>query len=237
VAVVTPVYSATPSIHELQSLEQCDRVLSRYPRFIITAPGLDLGAYRERAPGFDVAWFDAAYFADLQGYNRLMLSRTFYGAFASFRHVLIHQLDALVFSDRLAEWCSRDYDYVGPPWFEPVSLGELGIPTLLPVRNRCIGNGGFSLRKVKAFRRVLFWLAPVAGRWQANEDLFWSLVAANYDPFFRVPSFRDALSFGFETRPRECFDLLGRLPFGCHGWARYDVAFWRPFLAELGIKV
>jgi hypothetical protein len=62
-------------------------------------------------------------------------------------------------------------------------------------------------------------------------DQFWSREARRYLPSFRVASVAEALGFAFEAAPRECFERNGRrLPFGCHAWAKYDRAFWEPFL-------
>lgn len=62
--------------------------------------------------------------------------------------MLIYQLDAWVFRDELEQWCKKGYDYVGAPWFEgyhkPESEKIIGV-----------GNGGFSLRKIKSFLKVL----------------------------------------------------------------------------------
>ncbi len=64
-----------------------------------------------------------------------------------------------------------------------------------------------------------------------NEDKFWSKRGPHYDPEFRVAPADVALRFAFETEPRACYELNGRqLPFGCHGWNRYDRSFWEQFL-------
>ena len=64
-----------------------------------------------------------------------------------------------------------------------------------------------------------------------TEDKFWSEMARRLDPTFRIPPPEEALSFAFETNPRECFELNGRrLPFGCHKWWFHDRAFWEPYL-------
>lgn len=62
-------------------------------------------------------------------------------------------------------------------------------------------------------------------------DQFWSVEARRFLPTFRVASVEEGLRFAFEAGPRECFERNGhRMPFGCHAWARYDRAFWEPFL-------
>jgi hypothetical protein len=66
-----------------------------------------------------------------------------------------------------------------------------------------------------------------------NNDVFWADEAVWYLPEFRVASVEQGLRFGFEVAPRKCFELTGgRLPFGCHAWARYDRAFWEPYLLK-----
>jgi hypothetical protein len=68
-------------------------------------------------------------------------------------------------------------------------------------------------------------------RYGINNDLFWSFHAAKYLPTFRLAPVRDGLRFAFEAAPRRCFELNARqLPFGCHAWAKFDAAFWEPYL-------
>jgi hypothetical protein len=64
-----------------------------------------------------------------------------------------------------------------------------------------------------------------------NNDYFWSFQATNYVPGFRVATPEAGLRFAFEMYPRRCFELNGgQLPFGCHAWAKFDPAFWEPYL-------
>jgi hypothetical protein len=64
-----------------------------------------------------------------------------------------------------------------------------------------------------------------------NNDIFWSDTAVTYLPEFKVASLEEGLSFAFEVSPRTCLEMNGgRMPFGCHAWARYDRAFWEPHL-------
>lgn len=64
-----------------------------------------------------------------------------------------------------------------------------------------------------------------------NNDIFWSDMAVRYHPEFRVATLEEGLRFAFETSPRTCLEMNGgKMPFGCHAWARYDRAFWEPHL-------
>ena len=72
-----------------------------------------------------------------------MLSSEFYRRFSKFEYILIYQLDAFVFKDQLNYWCKKGYDYIGAPWFEGFHLTKTGVNII------GVGNGGFSLRRVK----------------------------------------------------------------------------------------
>ena len=75
------------------------------------------------------------------------------------------------------------------------------------------------------------WLMKEFARHGWNEDAFWGHFAQKRLDNFRIPSPREALEFSFEIAPRYCFEQNSRrLPFGCHAWARYDRAFWEPYL-------
>ena len=73
-----------------------------------------------------------------------------------------------------------------------------------------------------------------------NEDIFWGLYSQLFDPTFRVPAPKEALSFAFEINPSASYEKNGRtLPFGCHAWPRYDRGFWEkmgmaPFASPAG---
>lgn len=98
--------------------------------------------------GERVVRFPQTYFTYPHGYNRLLLSRRFFDRWAAYDFILLYQLDCLVLNDRLAEWCRKDYEYVGAPWYD-----DHGRPKGDNVWR--VGNGGFSLRKVSAARSIL----------------------------------------------------------------------------------
>lgn len=202
----------------------------------------------------------------------MLLSPSFYRTFEQYEYILIHQLDSLVFSNRLLEWCTRELDFVGAP----------GLFVNWPRANE-IRNGGLSLRRTKAFLAVLEspqpWMTPdeywrrywshrsfpvralnlprryakefhrfngvrwETSRWErgtntsrtlgSNEDFFWSMEATRYQPDFTVAPADVALRFAFEANPQICYERTGhRLPFGCHGWTRYDRPFWETHLLQ-----
>jgi hypothetical protein len=52
----------------------------------------------------------------------------------------------------LEQWCEEDYDFIGPPWIRHKDTPYAGNSRY----EGKVGNGGFSLRKVKSFLRVLY---------------------------------------------------------------------------------
>lgn len=44
-----------------------------------------------------------------------MLEADFYRRFGKYKYMLIYQLDAFVFSDKLLDFCEMGYDYIGAP--------------------------------------------------------------------------------------------------------------------------
>lgn len=258
--VAIPVYKPAPDARERFSLEQCRRTLAAHPTVFVAPDGLDLTPYLAVIPTAAARRFDADYFRSIDGYNRLMLSREFYAAFADCQHILIHQTDALVFSDQLAAWCARGYDYIGAPWvrdwhFQPAwqrwpkawrsALAQRLQPS--PGSRWCryvpyglVGNGGLSLRRVAAFRAVLetepaalqAYRQPVAR--QFNEDVFWSYAARLDGQRLRIPVWQEALGFAMEYHIPQSLRILGGLPFGCHAWERQG-SDWYGVFQQLGL--
>ncbi|MDB5150050.1 MAG: hypothetical protein JWQ57_4070 [Mucilaginibacter sp.] len=150
VAVTIPIYKETPDQLELVSINQCFKILNKYPIILVVPESLNINFYENLFNNkFSIERFDNKYFDDLKAYNRLMLTSKFYKRFKQFKYILIHQPDAYVFRDELQYWCDAGYDYIGAPWFSDWNLSGPDSAFL------GIGNGGFSLRNVKSHLRVL----------------------------------------------------------------------------------
>lgn len=258
--VAIPVYKPAPDAREQFALRQCQRTLAAHPITFVAPAALDLAPYLALVPGAGAQRFEADYFRSINGYNRLMLSPAFYDAFAAYEYLLIHQTDAVVFSDQLAAWCARGYDYIGAPWvrdwhFQPAwqrwpkawrsALAQRLQPA--PGSRWCryvpyglVGNGGLSLRRVATFREVLAaepaalaaYRQPVAR--QFNEDVFWSYAARLNGQPLRTPDWREALGFAMEYHVPQSLRLLGGLPFGCHAWERQG-SDWQGVFQQLAL--
>ncbi|MBN3039529.1 MAG: hypothetical protein JW867_00200 [Candidatus Omnitrophica bacterium] len=149
VAVVVFFYRDHLLEHEEISLRHLDYYLSSYDRYIIKPPGLNVSR-----PGYMVKTFPERYFRSRRANGRLLLKNEFYSAFSSYQYVLNHELDSIVFSDKLRYWVEKGYDYIGAPWLGDVIDHQAGYN--FPYGGvDAVGNGGFSLRKISTFMKVI----------------------------------------------------------------------------------
>jgi len=244
VAVVIPIYKSELTEYEKVSLDRCLQVLGTHPIIVIAPDELSVETIHSLTANNNIAveQFDNSYFKNVDSYSKLLLLPDFYRRFTCYKYILIYQLDAFVFSDSLLEWCSLGYDYIGAPWINietPDLFFNRGIGKylrLIGITPKKVGNGGFSLRKIRSALIVLMIMGDFTRRWPTNEDIFWSIEVPKYSlGFFKIPDASLAKKFSIELEPKQCFKDNGNiLPFGCHAWEKYDIDFWRPFLKESG---
>ena len=142
VVVVIPVYTEELTPFEQISLAQAQKVLARYDICFMAPERMRASL---TAKGMRAEFWPDACFANVVGYSKLLLTPEFYERFAEYEYMLIYQLDAFVFSDRLESFCDMGYDYIGAPL--PYWSGW-------PYRMYLVGNGGLSLRKISSCIRV-----------------------------------------------------------------------------------
>lgn len=159
VCITIPTYKQFGELnkYEVISWQQCLRILGRHPICLVCPPAIDPAPYIADAALQGATcrheYFAAAYFAGIDGYNRLMLSRQLYRRFERYEYMLVYQLDVFVFRDEIAQWCAQGYSYVGAPWFEGYH------PTPEHTKLWQVGNGGFTLRRIPDALRALHTLA------------------------------------------------------------------------------
>jgi hypothetical protein len=264
-AVVIPVYKDNVDKFEEISLDRCFAVLGEYPVCLVTPEGLSIQTYQKVADRYgvrlNVESFEAKYFQGIEGYNRLMLSRSFYDRFSAFDRILLYQTDCFVFNDQFEYWCK--YDYVGAPWVYRDNIRnfyrdklKLDIKRLLKpiVENRMgtilykSGNGGFSIRNPRLFVEIIdrfgqegimnIYGGDGSSKSYYNEDVFWSIEVNRHGKHLKIPGFKKALRFSIDTSPSICYQLNQQvLPFGCHAYRRYEPDFWKPFIEQYGYKL
>lgn len=147
VAIMVPLSNRPGFTEDEQiSLRHLRHFLGHYDKYAIAPPGLDVDL-----PDFTILRFDDHYFGSAQNHKRLLFSPVFYRAFSGYEFLLTYHLDALVFSDQLLTWCERGFDFIGPPWVKHPDAPYAG---MTHIEGR-VGNGGFSLKRVSSFLKVL----------------------------------------------------------------------------------
>ena len=221
VAVVIPYYHNDLDWVEETSINQVIKVLDKHDLILLCPKSLKI---QEKYSDLTCVRVADDHMDSVQSYNQMMLSLWFYELFCGYEYVLIYQLDAFVFSDRLLEFCQLGYDYIGAPWLRG-SFNPNGVSGVYYV-----GNGGFSLRKVDSFINILKSNSVVP---DVNEDLQFAMFK---DKGLNVATMNIALKFSFEEMVDECFRLTGgELPFGCHAWSKMNFETWRPYFEQQGV--
>lgn len=244
--IVIPIYKDYNMLRydEILSFRQLCVIFPTRKKVIITADDRDVSIYieeaRQKGALLTVERFESSYFLSPATYNDLMLSSEFYSRFCLYDYMLIYQLDAYVFEDKLDYWMSKGYDYVGAPWFTNYGDHESGDDLWE------VGNGGLSLRRVKFYCDLLTCksllykgvdmahglcqfirsIAKSVGyhntiEWHKkkqrgilNEDCFLSfyLKRITNDPQLipLIPSPQEAIAFAFEKSPSYLYEKNGR---------------------------
>jgi hypothetical protein len=255
VKVIIPIYKSYFGELEEKSFLQCVKTLVNYEIVLVQPDGLNNDYITKKFSNIVVENFPKRYFENIEGYNELLLSVSFYERFLDVEYILIYQLDAFVFRDELKEWCEKGYDYIGAPWittpkntfwskyFDTIARNFRSKKKIS--REQLfykVGNGGFSLRKtashyaiVKKNKTFIFdFLKAEEKQIYAIEDVFWSLKAIELAPDFKIGEYEEALRFAIDRKPKIALALCNNiLPFGCHGINKPKVInFWKPILNQ-----
>lgn len=179
VAVVVPI-SNRPELtaDEEISIRHLRRFLGGYDKFLVAPRGLKF-----QLPEFETRYFSRKFFGSARAHGRLLYWPGFYKEFEDYQYILIHHLDALVFSDELTEWCRTDLDYIGAPWIPCADYPWAKEPR--------VGNGGLALMKVEAVLNVLHerYRTEPAKYWDDElADLFKALASILVYPKRLTPS-------------------------------------------------
>lgn len=250
--VIFPLYQK-PTELELSFLENGLAKTAGHKHIIVAPDDLIIDESFGLLQQLEVKHFSKKFFSDIAGYNRLLLSKKFYQAFIQYDFLLIHQADVFLFKAELNEWCAKDYDYIGAPFFRPEKLNRNLAYNLFQKikltfkknkiygsRHNKVGNGGLSLRKINSALQVLDKIDPmILNKYLQtkgcafNEDIFWSFEAPLVVKL-NIPNWEEALRFAVEFHPAVAYAYLGKkLPFGCHAPLKNNPIFWKKFISSL----
>lgn len=231
-AVIIPVYKPLLDADELFSVSHSLLQLQGYDIHWVAPQSLDMGFYFDTFKVEKIQRFDNAFFHNIEGYNRLLVSVAFYERFCDYEFMLICQPDAIVLKPELHLWLEKPYDYIGAPWPQGFSLKiqTASIPMANAINcTAFVGNGGFSLRRNAACIELLNEFPDVRDQWSLAghaEDLFFSFLG-NLSQQFRIPNLMTAAHFSHDIDPSYLQKLIsGQDPFGVHAWRKYEPEYW-----------
>jgi hypothetical protein len=229
-AVIVVIIDSKPTALQRYSLMVLERLYLLKHDIVLVQPR-GLGYQRKRLRSIEL---DRKYFATPRARAALKISPFFYEKFRGYEYILEHDLDSLVFQNRLAFFCSLGRDYISAAWIPTTDRWPLA---------PFVGLGGLSLRKVSSFERVsrrithsrehAHLIEEVVGRYAA-EDVFWGRDAPRIDPAFKVCTLEESLRFCFNGSPDPYRPKVRRMPpFGCHGFglSTCDFLFYNRFVA------
>jgi Protein of unknown function (DUF5672) len=231
-AVVIPIYKQHFNTDEIFSVKKSLSHLAGHDVYWVAPASLDIRAYQHMFGIDRVERFDDHYFANIAGYNRLLVSTLFYERFLNYEYMLICQPDAVVLKPELHIWLNKSYDYIGAPWPKGYSftIQTKHIPIEEGVTcTAFVGNGGLSLRRNRACISLIQEFDDVSDNWHTHghaEDLFFAFVGTLSQNFL-LPNIMTAANFSHDIDPRYLQKLTNhQLPFGVHAWEKYERSFW-----------
>jgi hypothetical protein len=254
VTVVIPLRLEEPTELEKISLAQTLTVLHRYPIALMAPTGLDTSWYEERCQGHANVRIERFDWHGYEAFTMLMMDPLFYKRFWDYEYMLICHLDAFVFRDELAKWCHLGYDYMGAVVYSPDFWNEnTRLRRLTGFTNpEYIGNGGFALKKIRAFHhmltkyRVYISLYHRMRKWRGTmffDDLFLAVHFPKLSSRFRIAPKFLAQQFGVDSGKWREEDLPftnednDTLPFGVHGWIQHNLDYWEPCIERYGYRL
>lgn len=215
--VVIPAYKTKLNTFEHDSLVQCVKTLGNQYEIVLACPhSLDISSYYIIAGrALSVLRCNDSFFRSQKTYSDMCECWQFYDAFNDYQYMLIYQLDAWVFENRLKEFMDMGYDY----------LGALHLPGVHCVLGEC-GNGGFSLRRISRFIEVC--KKTDFTSFKNYEDCAFT---QQLKKEFNLPPMKICYRFSFQELPSRFYSMNGnKLPMGCHAAEKFGKTFWKQFI-------
>ena len=215
--VVIPIYKKNPTNIEKASYFQVLSVLSKnYEIALLHGKSLDVSNYKvDGVPVSEIICEDI-FFSSRACYSDMLEFRQFYELFNGYKYILLYQLDAWIFEDRVKFFTKLDYDFIGS-----IHLFSGG-------NGFSVGNGGFSLRKVSSFIRVCGEENGAIIPQKFPEDLAFSVSLSEK---LKIAPINIGIQFGFQNMPEKLYEKNGnKLPMGCHAFEKCNFAWWKKFI-------
>ena len=256
--IVIPIYKENLSCAEISSLKQCVNIFTNRDIKLVCPRNLNVAVYEKifTNVNFSLERFDDNNFYSLCAYSKMLLTPEFYMRFSEYDFMLIYQLDAWVFRDELDYWCNQGFSYIGAPWFVGDKLSAIAGNGGFSLRNindmiKILSNKqaikynpreyadsylkSFDLKTIfnVAYNYLMHFFCEIPF-WEStalNEDYAIVKYSKKFMKEFKCAPPNIAMKFSFEVHPEILYKMNGyKLPFGCHGYLKYNPEFWEKFI-------
>ncbi|MGX9418439.1 DUF5672 family protein [Vibrio sp. WJH972] len=227
--VIIPIHKEKLDQNEISALKSYQQYFENIDLSFIAPRALDCSFYEENYPNYSIRRFNNYYFKSPKTYNKLMLNKIFYTQYTNYEYIIIAHTDAIIFNYKadLNEFLDMGYDYVGPPWYsQPISRKTSNWKYLIKrivIHKPSVlesGGGGFSLRKVDSFVRLLS-LENLFVKifWHFNEDIYFAYRGNVGKNRISVAPTEVAEKFALEEGMNTKAEVLK--PIALHAWTHY----------------
>jgi len=230
-AVVIPYYKNDLKDIEIYCLEKSLAVIGHQHDVYFMMPlGLENG---RNSDNFYSYYVSGNHLKSVETYCRFLLEPDLYASFCRYDKILILQVDAVLLRDDIISWASKDFDYIGAPWFDRLIFRPSFTRLVNPNASERldVGNGGLCMinprgflylqnRYSEIFEEFYKYTGPNAG-----QEALYSFLCRE-DEFLKVASRDVASLFSLELNAREQIEIQGVLPMGFHSLFKYDLDLW-----------
>lgn len=255
--IIVPVYKEKLDITEELSFKRLHKVIyenerpfhmddfrdwKEIPVYLVCPKGMNTDKYKEIYPSIQIKEFPKKYFKSISTYSQLLINYDFYKSFNEYDYMCIYQLDCYIFGKvtDITNWCNKGYDYVGGPiisenagWSE-VNKGGKWKPV--------VGNGGFSLRKIKTFLEITDPKGEFREYYKVTDELLKNVIYE--DKYFcndiirfydiNIPDWLEASRFAIDMNADLFYNniKINYFPVACHAWPK-NIRHWKHVIEDI----
>lgn len=153
ICLVTPFHKSNLNNYEKICLERIKKYFPHIDKYLITFKENNIDESSSSLfEDFYRVNFDKNWFKSIATYNKFSCSLEFYKQFHKYEYMLMCHLDAYVISNNIEKFLDMELSYIGAPTAKK-NIFDRSRKKLNKVKYFC--NGGFSLRKIDHFIKVL----------------------------------------------------------------------------------
>ena len=224
--VIIPIYQKTKlnKYERMSIINTIDKFNNIFDIVFITGKSFDLDKFYEENDidnkyKIDYIYFLDDNFKDVDSYNRLLLSESFYLTFENYKYMLIVQTDAYIFNQyKIFDFINKEYNFIGAPVVIPDHE-----KLFYWFKRGIYYNGGLSLRNIQFCIDCLNDKKYVDDFFKYNQNDEDILYSSYEQELYKSPTYIEALQFSIDNQINLYAPILNfETPFGTHHFYNDD---------------